>query len=40
MPLLAIEVARGTGTSLPTVLAWHVGRILFWHGELQDLAGA
>jgi hypothetical protein len=37
---MAIEVARGTGTPLPTVLAWHVDRILFWHGEISTLAGA
>ena len=40
IPLLAVEVARGTGTPLPAVLAWPVNRILFWHGEVSTLAGA
>jgi hypothetical protein len=39
VPLCAIEVGRGTGTPLPTVLSWPVGRILFWHGELATLNG-
>jgi hypothetical protein len=38
VPLYAIEIARGTGTPLPIVLSWHVGKILFWHGELGTLA--
>ena len=40
VPLLAIEVAKGTDTPLPAVLAWPVTRILFWHGEVSVLAGA
>lgn len=36
---MAIEVARGTDTPLPIVLSWHVGKILFWHGEVATLAG-
>lgn len=39
VPLLAIEVARGSQTPLPTVLGWHVGKILFWHGEMKTLSG-
>ncbi|HRI90529.1 MAG TPA: hypothetical protein PLS93_02615 [Accumulibacter sp.] len=39
MPLIAAETAQASHTPLPTVLAWRLPELFFWHAEFCELAG-